>query len=115
MGREAESRAKAFLESKGIKILDTNWRYKKLEIDIIGVDGNNLVFFEVKARSTADFGEPEIFVNPKKQRFIVEAAHHYIEQKDIVLEARFDVIAILLINNNYVVKHLKSAFYPHFK
>lgn len=115
MGREAEEQARAYLNANGVKILDTNWRFKKFEIDIIGIDGDFLVIYEVKARSTDAFGEPELFVTRKKQSFLVAAAAQYIEEKGLDLEVRFDILALLAINNNFTVKHLKSAFYPVIK
>jgi len=81
----------------------------------IRIDGDFLVIYEVKARSTDAFGEPELFVTRKKQRFLVTAAAQYIEEKGLELEVRFDILAILAINNNFTVKHLKSAFYPEIK
>lgn len=115
MGKEAEEQARAYLNANGVKILDCNWRYKKYEIDIIGIDGDFLVIYEVKARSTDAFGEPELSVTRKKQSFLVATAAKYIEEKELDLEVRFDILALLAINNNYTVKHLKSAFYPLIK
>ncbi len=114
-GKEAEEMAKQFLIKNGFTILDTNWRFKKYEIDIIGQRSNRIVFFEVKARSSSVFGEPETFVTPKKQKFIITAANHYLQEREIALEAQFDIISILQINNNITVKHLEGAFYPSVK
>lgn len=115
MGREAELAARDFLVKKGYTILETNWRFKKYEVDIIGTMDSLMVFFEVKARSTAVYGEPELFVNKKKQGFLVAAANHYLQENNIGHEARFDVLALLPLNNNFTVKHLEGAFYPSVK
>jgi len=111
-GKSGEEAAKACLLAKGYSILETNWRFKKYEVDIISKIGQTIVFVEVKTRKSDTFGEPEIFVDRKKQNFLVAAAHQYITQHNIRLESRFDIIAVLQINNTQTVKHLEAAFYP---
>jgi putative endonuclease len=69
----------------------------------------------VKARSTLAFGEPEMFVTTRKQGFIISAANHYLQENNIGLESRFDILALLQNNNNFTVKHLEGAFYPSVK
>jgi putative endonuclease len=115
MGREAEQAAREFLMENGYTILECNWRFKKYEIDIIGKKNEWMVFFEVKARSSAEFGEPELFVNKKKQGFLIAAADWYLKENNIEEEARFDIISLLQINNKFTVKHLEGAFYPSVK
>jgi putative endonuclease len=115
LGRDAEKAARDYLEQNGYNVLETNWRFRKYELDIIAKEGETMVFIEVKARSTDEFGEPEIFVNRKKQRFMVAAADFYIQERDIPLESRFDVIALLPINDSFTIKHIKDAFYPALK
>jgi putative endonuclease len=114
-GKDGEETAKRFLLEKGHEILETNWRFKKYEVDIISKTGQTIVFVEVKTRKSDTFGEPETFVNRQKQNFLVAAAHQYITQNNIDLESRFDIIAILQLNNNQTVKHLEAAFYPQLK
>jgi putative endonuclease len=114
-GKEGEETAKNHLILIGYKILETNWRFKKLEIDIIARTEKTIVFVEVKARHTNSFGEPEVFVTKKKQAFLIAAANQYIQQNNLEMEARFDIIAITGANNKQTVKHLEGAFYPHIK
>jgi len=111
-GKDAEELARKYLVKKGYTIVQSNWRFKKYEVDIIAESTDYFVFVEVKARSTEVFGEPEMFVTLKKQQFLIAAAHNYLQENDIQKEARFDIIAVLPINNNYSVKHLEGAFYP---
>jgi putative endonuclease len=115
IGKLGEEKAIAFLRSQNFNILHTNWRYKKLEVDIIAESEGKIVFIEVKTRSSAEYGEPETFVSPKKQRFIVSAANSYLIEKSIDSEARFDVIGILFKKNETIINHLKDAFYPMVK
>lgn len=111
-GDWGEKLAKEYLLAHGHEILETNWRFKKYEVDIISRSGETIVFVEVKARKSAIFGEPEAFVTGQKQRFLTEAAHHYLTKNNIHLEARFDVVAVLQLNNSPTVKHLEAAFGP---
>ncbi len=113
IGEEGENLAKKYLNDNGYKILETNWRFRKYEIDIIAQINDTIVFVEVKARKDNTFGEPEIFVDKKKQNFMIASAQHYMQENKLDLEARFDIIAI--VNNNTTVKHLEEAFYPSIK
>jgi len=112
LGGEGEMIARDYLIREGYEIIETNWRYRKYEIDIISKKGQTMVFVEVKTRKNNTFGEPEVFVTKKKQNFLIAAANEYLIQKQIDLESRFDVIAIVSQNNNQVVNHLQDAFYP---
>lgn len=114
-GKESEELARKYLINKGYTILETNWRFKKYELDIIAESDDFIVFIEVKARSSIAYGEPEMFVTAKKQKFMIAAANSFLETNSIEKEARFDIIAILPINNNINVKHLEAAFYPSAK
>lgn len=114
-GREAEEMARELLVKNGYTILETNWRFHKYEIDIIGQLNNTVVFVEVKARSSNEFGEPEMFVTKKKQNFLIAAANRYLQEKEVQNEARFDIISVLQFNNKLTVKHLEGAFYPSLK
>ncbi len=111
-GDWGEKLALEFLKEKGYTILEANWRFMKLEIDIIAQIDNILVFAEVKTRLNEEHGDPEDGVTLKKQRFLVKAANYYIQQKDLDLESRFDIITVLKENNKTTVKHLADAFYP---
>ena len=112
LGKDAEEFARKFLSDKGYTVLECNWRFHRYEIDIIGSIDNFIVFFEVKARSTDAFGEPEMSVTKKKRNFLITAADHYLKEKQVEQEARFDIISILKVNDNFSIKHLEGAFYP---
>lgn len=111
-GSAGETLAANYLRKRGCQILERNWRYKKYEIDIIAQKDNLLLIIEVKTRKNGNFGEPEIFVTRKKQSFLIAAAHHYIIERELSLEVRFDIIAVLGLNETDSVKHLEGAFYP---
>ena len=111
-GVNGELIAKSYLEKNGYLILERNWRYKKYEIDIFAQKPNLIVFVEVKTRKNDTFGEPQIFVSKQKQSFIIKAAQQYLEENNILLESRFDIIAITSHNHQYSINHLERAFYP---
>ena len=112
LGTLGEEMAAKHLHDKGFTILATNWRFGKDEIDIIAEKGDFLVIVEVKTRRSAGFGEPEVFVNKTKQRFLVRAAQAYLEKNEVDKETRFDVISIVLNNTTRNINHIEDAFYP---
>ena len=95
-GIHGEQLAEEYLITHGHKILDRNWRFSKSEIDLISMDGQVLVFTEVKTRSYDYFGKPESFVSDHKELLMHEAASIYMEKINHHWEFRFDIIGILL-------------------
>jgi putative endonuclease len=113
LGRLGELKAVKFLENNGFSILECNWRYKHLELDIIAKKENMIIIFEVKTRSTNFFGEPESFVSLKKQALLMKAADAYIQINGINLDVRFDIISIISPKSGKItLKHIENAFYP---
>jgi len=112
LGKTGEEQAKLYLQKNNYTILETNWRYKKYEIDIIAEMSEKLIIVEVKTRSSSDFGNPEIFVDKKKQKFLISATNAFIEKNNIAKEVRFDIVSVLYSNNNFTIEHLPDAFYP---
>ena len=114
-GQEGENHASNYLKRHGYEILERNWRFKKLEVDIIARKADLVAFVEVKTRKNSTFGEPEIFVTKKKQSFLIAAANQYLVERNLNVESRFDIIAISQLNNNETVNHLEGAFFPAVK
>jgi len=95
IGKEAETRGIEYLRKHGYKILDTNYSTPFGEIDIIAGNKKDIVFVEVKFRSSRDFGNPEEFVSKEKQLKIVKTAIHYLKAKRLTQEnVRFDILSI---------------------
>lgn len=111
-GQRGEELAASFLKSKGYTIMETNWRFKNLEADIIACINDTIIVAEVKTRKTNFFGEPETFVTRQKQRNLIKAAHEYIQKNQIDLEVRFDIISVILNSSGSQVNHIEAAFYP---
>jgi putative endonuclease len=113
LGRKGESLAKEHLENTGYEIMDENWTHGRLEVDLIAYKDKVIIFTEVKTRTGNSFGEPEDFVDARKQKLLVEAAEEYIYLMDHQGEVRFDIISILFDQqNNYTLKHIEDAFWP---
>jgi putative endonuclease len=112
LGKEGEERAREFLRSLGYNILECNWHYGSEEVDIIAQEGNTLVIAEVKTRRSNYFGEPEVAVTIKKKKILVRAADAYINQKNLDMEVRFDIISIIIGGGKCSINHIPDAFYP---
>lgn len=110
IGKQGEQLAKEFLETNNYVILETNYRYKKAEIDIIATKENILAIVEVKTRTSTHFGEPESFVNNKKIKLILEATNAYIIEKDLDLEVSLDIISVVIGKENEI-NHIPNAYY----
>lgn len=110
IGKQGEQLAKEFLETNNYVILETNYRYKKAEIDIIATKENILAIIEVKTRTSTHFGEPESFVNNKKIKLILEATNAYIIEKDLDLEVSLDIISVVIGKENEI-NHIPNAYY----
>ncbi len=112
-GKRGEEIAGDLLREQGFTILETNWRHKRLEVDLIAKDGGVLVFVEVKTRSYDYFGKPEEFVDKKKERHLARAAAEYMRQTGHDWAIRFDVVSVILkIEKEWEVEHIHDAFFP---
>lgn len=113
LGRRGEQLAAAFLEGEGLKIIDRNWRCTQGEIDLIALDGDNLVFVEVKTRSGTSFGHPLESITPLKLARIrrLSAAWCEVHPEHSARSARVDAISVLAPRNGTVdIEHLKRVF-----
>lgn len=110
-GKEGEDIARTILEKKGYTILHQNWRYRHKELDIVAIDGNELVVVEVKTRSENYLVSPLDAVDSAKIKCIVSAADVYARKYDMDLSIRFDIIAVVKDSNGYQTEHIEDAFY----
>lgn len=110
LGQDGENEVARFLTEQGYVILERNWRYNKLEIDIIAHDNNYIAFVEVKTRSSTIWGNPEDSVTPSKIRHLVEAADQYLQQYDISLPVRFDIASVVYKDQRFMIDYFEDAF-----
>lgn len=95
LGSEGEQRAARYLEQQGYRILERNYQASCGEIDLIALDRGELVFVEVKTRSTDAYGSPELAVTPRKQQRMIRAALGYVKHRGMhQVPCRFDVVAV---------------------
>ena len=92
-----EKLARDFLKKRGYRILETNYRCPQGEIDIVARHKDFLVFIEVRAKTSLDFGSPEESITPAKKERMRAAAFHYRQMHDnLSLLWRIDVVAVEL-------------------
>lgn len=109
-GKLGEQIARNYLIQSGYKIIETNYKNKIGEIDIIALDGEILTFIEVKARTSNAYGYPYEAVNYKKQKKIVNISIVYIKQKKLSnIQLRYDIIEVYLTRKDKI-NHIKDAF-----
>ena len=112
LGKRGEDMAVEFLLEEGYEILERNWRFRHIELDIIAQKKNELVIVEVKTRSGNAYGEPSAAVDKNKQRAIIVAAEHYIFARNLNMDVRFDIVSIICGRGRSVLEHIKEAFHP---
>ena len=111
LGKKGEQLAEKFLWANGYEIVATNYRFEKAEIDIIALKEKKLIVVEVKTRSSSYFGFPEESVTEKKEKLLSDAIDAYLEEKDLDLPVRFDIVSIILKKNQEPeLMHFKDAF-----
>ncbi len=110
IGKQGEELANEFLRKNGYTILETNYRYRKAEIDIIAQKDQTLAIVEVKTRTSTDFGTPESFVNKKKINLILEATNAYVDEKNLDLEISLDIISVIL-GKEIEIEHIQNAYF----
>ncbi|WP_420603140.1 YraN family protein [Flagellimonas sp.] len=112
-GKQGEQIAVDFLRKAGYKICLRNYRYLKAEIDIIAKMGETLAIVEVKTRTSDFLEDMESVINPKKIKLLTLAADQYVQEHDLDIDVRFDVIIVIKRREGFEVEHLENAFY-HF-
>lgn len=111
LGKRGEVVASNFLKKEGYAIITSNYRTRSGEIDLVALDGEVLVFIEVKTRSGQNYGSPLEAVTPQKQRQISKVAAEYLNiNKRFDSQARFDVVAVTIGPSSPRVELIKNAF-----
>ncbi|MBA3536737.1 MAG: YraN family protein [Tatlockia sp.] len=109
-GLAAELQARTYLIAQGLQWIESNYRCRWGEIDLIMRESNCLVFVEVRARASSSFGGAAASVNYSKQRKLIKTAYNYLLSKNIhdKQPARFDVLAFE--GSGLEVEWVKNAF-----
>ncbi|UTW63518.1 YraN family protein [bacterium SCSIO 12741] len=114
LGQKGETAALQYLIEQGYSIRAQNWKHGHLEVDLIANISDELVFVEVKTRSTDYFGHPAEAVTDSKKEHLYQAAEAYLEDEDEDWECRFDVIAVIINSKGVEIDHMPDAFGPEF-
>ena len=109
-GMQGEALARRHLEEQGFAIMETNWRRGKYEVDIIAYREGLIVFAEVKTRNSTDYGNPEEFVDRKKQKAYIRLADAYVTKHRREEEVRFDIISVVMGPEGCRIEHMENAF-----
>ena len=109
-GKMGEQLAARYLTNIGYIILEHNYRRGHLEIDLIALDGDELVIVEVKSRAYDNLLQPEAAVDHKKRLALIRLANEYVKTHNRKENVRFDIVSIVTNANGTEKKHLKNAY-----
>lgn len=112
LGREGEDIALEYLERRGLKLLERNWRWARKEIDLVMESAEAVHVIEVKTLRDPSPIEPWEQVGGPKQANLILAAGHYIVQKHVEKEVQFDIVSIKMRGDGPEVTYIPKAFYP---
>ena len=99
IGKKGEEIARKYLENKGYKIIECNYKTKRAEIDIITKYKNTLVFIEVRTRHYESYGTPEETIDYKKRMRLKQNAVAYIHRRKYNGFYRIDAMCLLIDEN----------------
>lgn len=110
VGVLGEDAAAKYLQDKGYKIIERNYRKSHTEIDIIALSGSTLVFIEVKARSSNTFGTPFESIPPWKVNNLVKTAQFYkLLNPKLPDDMRIDAVGVFVENGRIKkIEHLEN-------
>ncbi|GHU82374.1 UPF0102 protein [Bacteroidia bacterium] len=112
IGKVGEEEARFYLIEHEYVILESNWRWRHYEIDIIATKDNELVVVEVKTRSTGYLVSPENSIDQGKINRLVSAADAYVRKNNVNMPVRFDIITLIKGNDgSFTIDHIEDAFY----
>jgi len=112
-GTRAERAAARYLRRQGCRILTRNYTCPLGELDVVALDGDCIVFVEVRSTGTADATRPAESVDAAKQRRLTDLALHYLQQRRLLgHSARFDVLAVSwpADRREPLITHYRHAF-----
>lgn len=110
LGQWGEEVAANYLESKGYRILERNWKLGHRDLDIIARTANEVVFVEVKTRRTREFGNPFEAVDYRKRRNLLAAINQYVRYRQIDMPLRLDIISIIAEDMSHPeIEHIEDV------
>lgn len=111
IGKQGEKAAADFLIQNGYTLLETNYRTRTAEVDIIAKENDCICFVEVKTRTSLQKGLPRESVHHAKQQKLISGATFYLKENHLFnQQVRFDVVEILIRDQHMEVSLIKNAF-----
>lgn len=111
-GRRGEEVAAAWLEARGFRVVERNWRSGHKEVDLVVESRYAVHIVEVKTLTPPLQALPAEKVDAAKQARLVAAARRLIAERHIDREVQFDVVAVVLDDGEPRVEYIPEAFYP---
>ena len=109
LGRKGEDVVVDYLKNINYNILDRNFSFKQGEIDVIALDGNYVVFVEIKSRTSTEYGLPSEAVTKTKINHMMKTAEYYLYIRHLENEnVRFDVVEVYVKDEKYYINHIKQ-------
>jgi putative endonuclease len=113
LGDRGERAAKRYLKQQGFRIVDRQYRNQYGEIDIIALDGSQIVFVEVKTRRSTETGQPFEAVDRRKQQKLTKLALIWLKKaRRMDQSARFDIVSVIwpADKTDPSIQHIRNAF-----
>lgn len=109
LGRKGEDVVVNYLKNINYNILDRNFSCRQGEIDVIALDGNYVVFVEIKSRTSMEYGLPSEAVTNTKIKHMMKTAEYYLYTRNLENEnIRFDVVEVYVKDKKYYINHIKQ-------
>lgn len=108
LGKKGERLAEQYLKKQGYTLIKRNYKTPHGEADLLFSDGEEVIFVEVKTRTSGDFATAKQAVNAEKRARYRKIALYY--GKGTEPNARFDVVEIYATEDGYQINHLPGAF-----
>lgn len=112
LGKWGEAFALQYLLKLGYQLKVRNYKFNRMEIDLVMCQDQQLIVVEVKTRHSAELGEPWRAVNLAKQKQLIRVANYYTKAIEWPHEVRFDVVSIVHNSNHTDLTHIIDAFAP---
>lgn len=109
-GSAGECSAADYLKKKKYKILGQNFTCRFGEIDLIAQHEGFIVFVEVKTRRDENYATAREFVTRAKQERVMKTAMLWLQQNNVDLQPRFDVIEVVGAGKRQEITHIENAF-----
>lgn len=107
VGKLGEQETVRYLQKRGYKLISLNYHSRFGEIDVIMLDGQQLVFIEVKTRTEAQFGSPAEAISYHKISKMIKTAQFFLAQHPQYQDYRFDAVEVL-ISPQISINHIKN-------